>query len=241
MSYQFLIVDDEPLARRLIQSHASKIEGLKASGECKDALEAANYLRTRPVDLVFLDVQMPELNGFEFLRTLKNPPAVIFTTAHRKFATEAFEVDAIDYLVKPIAFERFVKAVNKFFDRRAQALNLVSRTADSGEMLIMIKANKKVYKIFQDEIQFIESFDVFVKIHFNDRILITRENITSLQSKLDKSAFVRIHRSFIVGTKWVSSISSDGVEIKGKILPFGRTFKRSAMSNLGMISGSKAS
>lgn len=238
MSYQFLVVDDEPLARKLIRSHAAKIGGLEASADCGDALEAGNYLRSRSVDLLFLDIQMPELNGLDFLRTLAKPPSVIFTTAYREFAPEAFEVHAIDYLIKPIAFDRFLKAVNKFFDRCATRSNVIGTASVNGDNHVLIKADRKVHKIFQDEILFIESLDVFVKIHLKDRVLISRENITSLEARLDKTAFVRIHRSYIVATKWVLSISSDGVDINGKLLPFGRTFKLSAMSGLGVSSGS---
>ena len=236
MSYQFIVVDDEPLARKLICSHATKIGGLESAGECGDALEAASMLRIKSVDLIFLDIQMPELNGLDFLQTLKRPPSVIFTTAYREFAPEAFDVDAIDYLIKPISFERFLKAVNKFFDRCAATSNVTPTTSLSGDKHILIKADRKVHKIFQDEIFFIESLDVFVKIHLKDRILISRENITSLEARLDRTAFVRVHRSYIVATKWVLSISSDGVEIAGKILPFGRTFKLSALANLGVLS-----
>ena len=117
MKYKYLIVDDEPLARKLIASHTSKIEGLELVGECGSALEASNLLRNRPVDLIFLDIQMPELNGFKFLSTLKHPPSIIITTAFRDYGPEAFELDVVDYLMKPISFERLLKGVNRFFER----------------------------------------------------------------------------------------------------------------------------
>jgi DNA-binding LytR/AlgR family response regulator len=116
MKTKFIIVDDEPLARKLIAAHASKIEKLELVGECGNAIEAANLLRTKSVDLIFLDIQMPEMDGFQFVRTIKNPPAIILTTAFRNYAPEAFDHEVIDYLLKPVSFERFLKSVNKFFD-----------------------------------------------------------------------------------------------------------------------------
>lgn len=232
MNFKCLIVDDEPLARNLIRSHVNKIEGLELTGECVDAIEASNFLRNHRVDLVFLDIQMPEINGFQFIRTLKDPPAVIFTTAFRDFALEAFEVDVIDYLLKPISFDRFTKAVNKFFERRANSSSKVVETADMG--FIYLKADRKIFKIAIHDITYIESMDEYVKVHFQNKVLVTREGITSLQAKLDPNAFVRIHRSFIIATKFISSVSSDGVEIAGKLLPFGRAYKLSALAGLGI-------
>lgn len=236
MKCKCLIVDDEPLARKLIVSHISKIEGLVPVGECNDAFQAGNFLRTHQVDLMFLDIQMPEINGLQFINTLKNSPAIIFTTAFRDFAPEAFELDAIDYLIKPISFERLVKAVNKFFERKADAASKPVQETDGAEFIFM-KANRKIHKILLSEIHYLESMDEYVKVHLKGRMLLTRENITTLERKLSGPSFVRIHRSFIVSTKAVSSISSDGVEVEGKLIPFGRAFKLSALAALGM--GSK--
>jgi DNA-binding LytR/AlgR family response regulator len=235
MSYKFLIIDDEPLARKLILSHTSKIAGLECVGDQGDAIEAGNLLRTRTVDLMFLDIQMPELGGLEFLNTLRTPPSVIFTTAFREYAPEAFEVDAIDYLIKPITFDRLLKAVNKFFERaRNQAFTPLKEPDD--QRSILIKADRKMHKILLDEIVYIESLDDYVRIHLQNKTLTSRENISAIEQKLTGPSFVRIHRSFIVSTKYISSISSDGLEIKGKLLPFGRAFKLGAMSRLGVRS-----
>jgi two-component system, LytTR family, response regulator LytT len=238
MNYKFLIIDDEPLARKLIISHTSKIECLECAGEFGDAIEAGNHLRTRTVDLLFLDIQMPELGGLEFLRTLRNPPAVIFTTAFREYAPDAFEVDAIDYLIKPIAFERLLKAVNKFFDRSSRSGAFTPLPETDDQRSVLIKADRKMHKIFLDEILYIESLDDYVKIHLQGGVLISRENISTIGQKLSAPSFVRIHRSFIVSAKYISSISSEGLEIKGKLLPFGRAFKSGAMSLLGVRSRS---
>ena len=235
MKVKCLIVDDEPLARKLIISHVSKIEGIELAGECGDAIEASNFLRSHPVDLIFLDVQMPEIDGLQFVGTLKNPPAIIFTTAFRDFAPEAFELDVIDYLLKPISFERLLKAVNKFFDRKMASAGNVVDTAGI-DLSIFLKADRKMHKIAVREIIYIESIDEYVKVYLQSKVLVTRENISALDEKLSNHSFVRIHRSFIVSTKYVSSVSSDGVEIGGKLLPFGRAFKLSALAGLGVRS-----
>lgn len=231
MIYKYLIIDDEPLARKLIASHTSKIEGLELIGECGSAFEASNLLRIKQADLIFLDIQMPELSGLKFLSTLKHPPSVIITTAFRDYGPEAFELDVVDYLLKPISFERLLKGVNKFFDLRAVTSSTVVNTNEE-EAFVYLRADRKMHKIHLSEIYYIESLDDYVKVHLRNRVLITRESITTLEHKLPTLAFVRIHRSFLVSAKAVVSITSDGVEINGKILPFGRAFKQSALAGL---------
>ncbi|HZB13127.1 MAG TPA: LytTR family DNA-binding domain-containing protein [Chryseolinea sp.] len=231
MKFKFIIIDDEPLARKLIASHASKIEGLEFLGECSNAIEASNLLRNKSVDLLFLDIQMPEIDGLKFIATLKNPPAIIVTTAYRDFGPEAFELDVLDYLLKPIRFERLLKSVNKFFDRQTHSTSKVVNSNDE-ETFIYVRAERKMHKITVAEILFVESLDEYVKIHLKNKMLITRENISVLEKKLSTAGFIRIHRSFLVSVKSVASIASDGVEISGKILPFGRAFKQSALAGL---------
>ncbi|QHT70957.1 response regulator transcription factor [Rhodocytophaga rosea] len=231
MKYRYLIVDDEPLARKLVLAHTSKIEGLELAGECEDAIVAGNMLRSKPVDLLFLDIQLPEINGLKLMGTLKNPPAVIITTAYRDFAPEAFDLDVIDYLLKPIAFERLMKAVNKFFDRKA-IVSHFSTGQEEQKAFIYLKAERKSHKVYMEDILYVESLDDYVKVHLHNQMLITRENISQLEQKLPAEAFVRIHRSFIVAVKAVSCISLEGVEVKGKRLPFGRVYKHSALAGL---------
>lgn len=231
MKFKYIIIDDEPLARKLIAAHAAKIEGLELLEACGNAIEASNFLRSRPVDLIFLDIQMPEMDGLKFISTLKNPPAIIVTTAFRNFGPEAYDLDVIDYLLKPISFERFLKAVNKFFDRRATSTSTVINSNVEG-IFIYLRADRKMHKIPLSEILFIESLDEYVKVHLRNKTLITRESISVLEKKLPSDLFVRIHRSFIVSAKAVVSIAPDGIEIAGKILPFGRAFKQSALAGL---------
>lgn len=230
MKFKYLIVDDEPYARKLIYSHTSKIEGLELVAECSNAIEANNYLQKHAIDLLFLDIQMPEMTGLQLMDTLRRPPAVIITTAHRDFAPEAFTIDAIDYLLKPIAFERLLKAVNKFFNSRQSQASPVS-LADE---FIYVKADRKMNKILVSDILYVESLDDYVKIHQLNSVLIVKENISQLEEKLSKYLFVRIHRSFLVSSKVIKSISSEGVEVGNKVLPFGRAFKNGAMALLGI-------
>ncbi|HET6539778.1 MAG TPA: LytTR family DNA-binding domain-containing protein [Chryseolinea sp.] len=231
MKFKYVIVDDEPLARKLISSHASKIEGLEFYGECTNAIEASNLLRNKKVDLIFLDIQMPEIDGLKFISTLKNPPGIIITTAHRDFGPEAFELDVIDYLLKPIRFERLLKSVNKFFDKRADSASKIVSSPEE-EIFIYVRAERKMHRISVNEILFIESLDEYVKVHLKNKLMITRENISVLEQKLPPERFVRIHRSFLVSIKSITAIASDGVEIAGKILPFGRAFRQSALAGL---------
>lgn len=232
MKFKFIIVDDEPLARKLIYSHTSKIEDLELVGECSNAIEAANLLRNNSVDLIFLDIQMPEMTGLQFVSTLRNPPAVILTTAFREFAPEAFDLNVIDYLLKPISFDRLLKSVNKFFDIGQINGNSGISIVKNEDRFLHIKADRKIHKVGASEIIYIESLDDYVKVHLKDKILVTRETISMLEEKIPNSGFVRIHRSFIVNTKWINTISSDGIELNGKMLPFGRAFKKSALNQL---------
>ncbi len=230
MTFKYLIVDDEPFARKLIAAHAGKIEGLELSGQFGNAIEASNHIRSTAVDLVFLDIQMPEIDGLKFISTLKNPPAIIITTAFRDFGPEAFELDVVDYLLKPISFERLLKAVNKFFDRTSTSPAHVVKSQEA--TYVYLRADRKMHKVELSEILYIESLDEYVKVYLNNKTLITRESISILDQKLPEDQFVRIHRSFLVSIKAVQSIAADGVDVAGKTLPFGRAFKQSALASL---------
>lgn len=233
MKYKYLVVDDEPLARKLIRSHAEKIESLEWAGECANAIDASNFLRTSKVDLLFLDIQMPEMTGLQLAGTLRSGAAIILTTAFRDYAPEAFELNVVDYLLKPISFERFSVAVNKFLDRQQNLLSASSAVIPVQQYL-HIRSERKVHRISMDEILYIESLDDYVKVHLTNRVLITRENISTLEEKLPTPPFVRIHRSYLVHTQHISVISGEGVVINKVELPFGRAFKKSALAQLSI-------
>ena len=232
-----LIVDDEPLARKLVASHVSKIDGLELIGECNNAIEAGNFLRSRSVGLLFLDIQMPEISGLQFVRTLKHPPAIILTTAYRDFAPESYDLDVVDYLLKPISFERLTKAVNKFFDRyQTTGLSLKDGDAPS-ESFVYLKAERKLHRISLKEIVYVESLDEYVKVYLIGRVLITRESISSLEQKLPPGLFIRIHRSFIISSRHIKTVSSESIEVEKRALPFGRAYKKSALAALSLKEG----
>jgi DNA-binding LytR/AlgR family response regulator len=230
--FSCLIVDDEPLARKLVASYLLKMKNLNLIGQCQDAIEAGRFLREKRVDLVFLDIQMPEISGFQFIKSLKKPPAVILTTAHREFALDAFDLDAVDYLLKPISFERFFQAVNKFLDRQAAGKNESSSAGESS--FVYLKSNRKIHKVLLADIRYVESLDDYVKVHLVSSQINTHEGINALEKSLSGGSFVRIHRSFIVNATHIRTISGEGVEIGGKVLPFGRAFKLSALASLSL-------
>lgn len=233
MSNTCIIVDDEPLARKLIASHLSRIENLELVQECGTAIEAINFLHKKPVDLIFLDIQMPEVSGFDFIKTLKHSPAIILTTAHRDFAPEAFDLDVIDYILKPVSFERLLKAINKFIDKQKNTFPQPQLTQEQ-ENFIHLKSDRKIYNVPLDEIVYIESLDDYVKVHLTDKVIISRENISTLEGRLPSTQFVRIHRSFLIAMKKITSFSAEGIEVRGKEFPFGRAYKQRALAALGL-------
>ncbi len=232
MKTRCLIVDDEPLAIEAIQIHIEKLDSLKLVASCTDAIQAFDILRNHQIDLMFLDIQMPEMTGLEFLKTLKNPPKVIFTTAYRDYAIQAFDLDVIDYLLKPISFDRFMQAVNKYFESSPNDL-LMNKTGESRpEDFFYIKSEKKNVKIRYDEILFIESIKDYVKIVCKFRTVISKIMISELINQLPEQSFIRIHRSYIIYIPNVDAFSSISVEVSGKEIPIGRNYKNETLKTL---------
>src|SRR5919199_4467429 len=196
-----LVIDDEPLAREILTQHIGGVKALELAGTCCNAIEALSFLKQHPVDLLFLDIQMPQLLGTSFLRTLKNPPKVIFTTAYRKYAVEGFELDAIDYLLKPISFERFLKAVNKVLQTNIEAVGAEFQTQDNisepANGAIYVRADRKMVKVLLNDILYIEGLSDYVKIITTGRTIVTKQLLSALEDTLPKDLFIRIHRSFI--------------------------------------------
>lgn len=221
-----LIVDDEPLARKLLQSHARQMEMLEVVGECSNAIKAAELLRITQVDLIFLDIKMPQITGIDFLKMLRNPPAVVFTTAYREYALEGFELDVIDYLLKPVTFDRFFKAIEKYYQRNAPKEILTKPLAAAEKDFVSIKTGSKFHRIDSDEITYIESIRDYVVVHREGKEkLSAKYKISELEEDLKGQSFLRIHRSFIVNIKKITAFTQQDVEI-GKIeLPIGNSYK----------------
>jgi len=228
MKTNCLIVDDEPLARELMRNHIQKLDNLEIVAECGDAMKAFEALRIHKIDLMFMDIQMPQITGIDFLKTLKNPPQVIITTAYREYALEGFELDVVDYLLKPITFERFLKAVNKYFQSTSSNFGMVENYAQGNnhdEAFIYVKENKKVLKLHLNDILYIEGLSEYVKIHTPEKRIVTKTSMTSMEEKLPDHDFMRIHKSYIVSLRKIEAFTSTSIEITGKELPIGRSFK----------------
>ncbi len=236
MKTKCLIVDDEPLAIKVIESHIGKMPDLEVTATCRNAVEAFDVLMKKPVDLMFLDVEMPEITGLEFLKSLRNRPAVIITTAYREFALDAYESDAIDYLLKPVSFERFFKAVSRYYRWKGRDLPESGRVPGRepfDEAFIYVRADRKVVKIRLNDILFIESLKDYVKIHLKDEMIITKEKISRLEEKLPGEKFIRTHRSFIVAADRIRAFTAETIEIGAHEIPVGRTYKNSVFGFLG--------
>ncbi len=224
-----LLIDDEPLAREILKQHIAGVESLELSGTCSNALEAISFLKEQSVDLLFLDIQMPQLLGTNFIRTLKNPPKIIFTTAYRKYAVEGFELDAVDYILKPISFERFLKAVNKIVQTnlpvKPGAPSARENFPEQTNSFLYFRVDRKMVKVFFNDILFIEGLKDYIKIVSSSKTLVTKYVLSSLEEVLPSDEFLRIHKSYIVAINKIDSYNADGIEIAKHELPVGRLFK----------------
>ena len=233
-----LVTEDEPLARDILCKYIAELDYLELTGTCSDAMQTLHFLRTRPVDLLFLDIMMPRLNGIEMLRTLQHPPKVILTTAHADYAIQAFELNAIDYLLKPIPFQRFVLAVNKYFNYRSAGdfPSLVvpgeNETPDDDHGFIYLKSEKKMVKLFLKDIIMIESLRDYVKVITRQQQIISYQKIGYLEERLPEKKFIRIHRSYIIAVDQILSFNTTSVDIASGSLPIGRSYKDLVMKIL---------
>lgn len=224
MKVKCLLVDDEPLAIRLIQNHIKQLDTFEVVGTCSNAIKALEILRSVHVDLLFLDIKMPQITGIDFLKSLKNPPAVIITTAYREYAIEGYDLDLIDYLLKPITFDRFFKAVDRYLRLKTP---LVKQTAPaiSEPQFIYIKAGGKFHKLSEDEVLYIESLKDYILIHCADKKISTKYKISDLEAEFEGKSFLRIHRSYIVNLKKITAFTPYDIEIGPKELPIGPSYK----------------
>jgi len=224
-----LVIDDELPAREILKKHISGVEALEIAGDCSNAVEAISFLKDNRVDLLFLDIQMPHLLGTDFIRTLKNPPKIIFTTAYRKYALEGFELDAVDFLLKPISFERFLKGVNKVLQTNLQGNpDTFASSENNSETLppfLYFRANRKMVKVLFNDILYIEGLNDYIKIITTTKPIVTKHLLASLEEMLPPAQFIRIHKSFIIAINKIESFNADSVEIGKKEIPIGRLFK----------------
>lgn len=231
-----IIVDDEPLAQDVLETYIENIPEFNLVKKCSNAFEANETLKNEDIDLMFLDIQMPQLTGTDFLKSLSKPPIVIFTTAYPNYAVEGFELNALDYLLKPISMDRFLKAANKAIDqyKLAQGEGGSASPQEDGEDFFFVKADKKLIKVNYDDILYIEGLKDYVIIRMENDRVITLQTMKSLESKMPSPQFKRIHRSYIVNTDRIKAIVGNMVEIieKGqpKHLPIGKNYREELLA-----------
>jgi len=229
MRYHCLIVDDEPIARQILERYISQIDALHLAGKCNDAFEALNVLHRENIDILFLDIKMPSLSGLDMLKTLQNPPHVILTTAFSDYAVESYEYGIADYLLKPIAFERFLKAVNRILMSRNPdfAKEDTEERSASEPAFIFFKADKRIHKYYFTDILFIEGSGNYIKVHtLNDKPLMVLDKLTEMQGKLPPRRFLRVHKSFIVNIQHIREIEGNMLLIKERAIPVSNTFRQ---------------
>ena len=230
-SISCLIIDDEAIAREIIVTHLSKIENVHVVASCSNAMEAFNHINNQQVDLVFLDINMPEISGISFAKSINKEIKVIFTTAYRDYAVEGFELKAVDYLLKPISFERLKKAIDTYFDIYGNAKEKSTSRIDFSEFMF-VRSDRKMVKIDYAAIIYIESYSDYLKIHLENKTIVTRETITAIEAKLPKQNFLRIHRSYIIALKHMQSFTSEYITINHQLLPISRTYKKNVLQFL---------
>jgi DNA-binding LytR/AlgR family response regulator len=229
MKLNCLIIDDEPLARKGISEYVKEVDFLHAAGECGSAAEAASLMTKHPVDLLLLDIQMPRLNGIDFLKTMNHPPMAIITTAYSEYALEGYSLDVIDYLVKPIPFDRFLKAVQKAFDFHQMRQRGVSGSAPD---YFFVKSNGKYERVAFSEILYVESMQNYVIIHLPGQKLIVYMTLAGLEAQLPSGRFMKVHKSFVVSLEQVNSIENNEIIIKQSRIPISRTLKDEVMNRI---------
>ncbi|WP_025663882.1 LytR/AlgR family response regulator transcription factor [Aquimarina megaterium] len=223
---KYLIVDDEHIAHDIIKGYCDLLPNMKLMKNCYDALEAFEYLNKNQVDLIFLDLNMPKLKGFEFLKTLPSPPKVIVTTAYKEYALEGYELNISDYLLKPFGFERFLKAVNKAVSTttRVQPLTEVAGNSTTAET-IFLHSNKKYIQVVIDTIQYMEAAGNYTKVITTTQTITVREKISDLLESLPKDYFLQVHKSFAVAVKHIKSIEGNRISIGNDVIPIGKIYK----------------
>jgi DNA-binding LytR/AlgR family response regulator len=233
MKTRCLIVDDEPLARELIRGHIQKLENFEIVGECDNAMKAMDSLRNHAIDLMFLDIKMPQMTGIEFLKTLKRPPKVIITTAFSQYALDGFDLDVVDYLMKPVTFERFFKAVNKYFQSGPpETVELEGGNGTGEDPFIYVKENKRVIKIYIKEIHFIEGLNEYIRIHTDNRRVVVKSSLQNIEARLPSEQFIRIHKSYIVSIPRIRAFNATTIELENAKLRIGRNYKNQVFSSL---------
>lgn len=226
MKINCIIVDDEPASRAVLKKYIADTDALNLVSECKNAVQAMQEIKDHNIQLMFLDINMPKISGLQLLKSLIVPPKVIFTTAYPEYAIDGFELDAVDYLLKPFSFERFLKAVNKY-------TSLVDNVTSVADQIILLKAEKKLYRIALKDILYLEALGDYVKVVFGDSFIVVHSTFQDLLEQLAHPNIIRIHRSFAIAINKLEYIDGNQVVLKGNQLPIGKAFRKDLMTKLG--------
>ncbi len=224
-----IIIDDEPLAQEVLERYLGNIRELELVRKCSNALEAFEVLHTEQIDLMFLDISMPVISGIDFLRSLRKAPSVIITTAYPDYAIQGYELDVVDYLVKPISLERFMKSVNKAIDRTIIAPSTNFETKPSRVDYMFVKSDQKLIKIKFSDIDYIEGMKDYVKIFIGEKMIVTLHTMKYFEGSLPSNEFIRIHKSYIVNVEAIKTVSGNELEVRKSRLPIGNSFKENLM------------
>ncbi len=228
-----LIVDDEPMAREILENHLKKIDTVHVVASCKNAMDAFNIISSKEIDVIFLDINMPEISGLSFAKSINKKIKIIFTTAYREYAVDGFDLQAVDYLLKPISLERLLQSINKYIDARIPSdLTKDHEIIEEKSSFIFVRSDRKMIKIKFSEINYIESLGDYIKITLDAKNVITRESISSIEAKLPKKLFLRTHRSYIVSIERIASFTHEYIEVKEKAIPISRSYKTSVLNKL---------
>ncbi len=228
MKIKCLIVDDEPLSQDVLKKYIGDTPMLELASVCSDAFEANDILQTDNIQLLLLDINMPKLSGVRFVKTLNNPPLVIFTTAYPEYAIDGFEVDAVDYLVKPFSYERFLKAINKVVEK----INLANIRNVNIDNFILLKSDKKVFKVNFNDINYLQSFGDYIKVYTCERCLIVHDTFKNILEQLPNIHFLRIHKSYIIALNRIQYMEGNQIKVANELLPIGLNYKEELLKKL---------
>ena len=226
MNLRCIIVDDEPLSHEILENYIGKVPGLELTNSFYNAIDALAYLNENNTDLIFLDINMPELSGVGLLKSLQNAPAVIFTSAYPEYAVDGFELEIADFLLKPFSFERFLKALNKV----SQSNKIVAKQIADG--FLVVKTGKKIYRIKHNEILYFESAGDYVKVHTAQKVHVVNETLKQFVSSLPTKDFLRIHRSFIISISKIDYLEGNQVYISKQPIPIGNSYKEGLVARM---------
>lgn len=230
--YNCIIIEDEPLAAEVLQDYINQVPFLLLKSICSDAIFAMEMLQKEKIDLIFLDIHLPKLKGLDFVKTLKSPPQIIITTAYQEYALQGYELNVIDYLLKPIEFSRFLMAVNKLKQQKETITHFHPTPVLAERGHLFLNVSKKKVKVFLDEILYIESLKEYIRITTKNKSILTKFQLGQIEEMLTRNNFLRIHRSFIVAKDKIDAFTATDIEVNGKQIPIGRSYKELVIAAL---------